>query len=194
MGLTPRGMGEEKRKRESNEKAPRMGTWGRERGSAISPHMGGSLSARDRNKTILIEDMGAWMADPNPTGAPLTSAGGGGEGEGERGSRVDKEKKGLKGKKSKKKTKTGTMSGEGENIFGMSLQELYEQSGHPVPVFVVHCLKYFKKTGALKLEGIFRVSGLKGEVEQMKNLFPTGLGGEEEGEGNEKKNKHKTIF
>ena len=124
---------------------------------------------RDRNKTITIEDMGAWMADSSRT---VPTPGGEGEGSGVSMGTLPDKKGSIKGKKSKKKAKT--MTGEG-TIFGMSLQELYEQSGHPIPVFVVHCLKYFKRTGALKFEGIFRLSGLKGEVEQMKFLFPTGL-------------------
>ncbi len=60
-----------------------------------------------------------------------------------------------------------------KGVFGQSLMELYEVSTSPVPLFVLQCIMFLKASGALKAEGIFRVSGLKEVIESGKELFQT---------------------
>ena len=54
-----------------------------------------------------------------------------------------------------------------KSVFGISLSELFDNCGSPVPYLVIQCIEYLKSTESLCLEGIFRVSGKKDLVENL---------------------------
>eukprot|EP00008_Paramoeba_atlantica_P005072 CAMPEP_0201480740 /NCGR_PEP_ID=MMETSP0151_2-20130828/5157_1 /ASSEMBLY_ACC=CAM_ASM_000257 /TAXON_ID=200890 /ORGANISM="Paramoeba atlantica, Strain 621/1 / CCAP 1560/9" /LENGTH=435 /DNA_ID=CAMNT_0047862685 /DNA_START=794 /DNA_END=2097 /DNA_ORIENTATION=- len=117
---------------------------------------------------MLVEEMGVWMTDRSAiTGvmegkSPQTQSPSSTVGGHERKKRVLKSKatKLMKGKQQHKET-----------IFEQSLNELFMASGSPIPLFVVQCIKYFKTSGALKQEGVFRVSGSRDAVAGLKAHF-----------------------
>ena len=103
-------------------------------------------------ETLYLNDLGTWIQDRGKLDNILQ-----GEGKGKEDEKKKKEKKKNKSKKS--------------NIFGMSLEEMYSEHASAVPVIILECIKYFKKSGALKQEGIFRVSGNQANVNDLINLY-----------------------
>jgi hypothetical protein len=105
-------------------------------------------------ETLYLNDLGTWIQDRGKLDDILQ-----GEGKGKEDEKKKKEKKKSKSKRS--------------NIFGMSLEEMYAEHSSAVPVIILECIKYFKKSGALKQEGIFRVSGNQSNVNELINLYVT---------------------
>lgn len=58
-------------------------------------------------------------------------------------------------------------------LFGTSLKQQIDETGHEIPDIVESCAKYIAKFG-LKHQGIFRVPGASQEIIEMKNAFEEG--------------------
>ena len=128
---------------------------------------------RGRQATFLVEDMGDWISEKKAITSLLSPA--------EQTLEAEREKEKERDNKGKRPAirrppSTGLFSRANTRkkcVFGQSLADLYEASTSPVPLFVLQCIMYLKSSGALKAEGIFRVSGLKDVIETGKELFQT---------------------
>ncbi|XP_065651606.1 ralA-binding protein 1 isoform X4 [Hydra vulgaris] len=91
-----------------------------------------------------------------------------------KGKKKDKEKK-KKVKKTADDIEDGTVSR--EVIFGVPLELAVERSAFPdkipLPRIVRDCIQHIEETG-LETEGLYRVSGIKSKVDQMKQLYDEG--------------------
>ena len=55
---------------------------------------------------------------------------------------------------SKKKKKGDKKAKKPTTVYGLSLKEMYEESGFPIPIVVAQCMSYLKQSDGLKLEVI----------------------------------------
>lgn len=60
----------------------------------------------------------------------------------------------------------------GKQVFGVSLNRLYERDGLAVPMVVYQCIQALDLYG-LAVEGIYRLSGSATHIQQLKNMFDT---------------------
>ena len=58
-------------------------------------------------------------------------------------------------------------------MFGVSLDDLFERDGSPVPMVVCQCIQAVDMYG-LEVEGIYRIPGTSSHIQHMKTLFNTG--------------------
>jgi hypothetical protein len=58
-------------------------------------------------------------------------------------------------------------------VFGVTLEELFNRDGSPVPMVVYQCIQAVDLFG-LEVEGIYRIPGTSSHIQQMKNLFDSG--------------------
>ena len=103
--------------------------------------MGGRPQIQIERKTSLdLEVMGEWLKGGERVRVYFGEGKREGEGEGEEGG-----KKKKKGEKKSKKDKASS-------VYGLSLQEMYAESGFPIPIVVAQCMSYLKQSNGLKLE------------------------------------------
>lgn len=61
-----------------------------------------------------------------------------------------------------------------KQVFGVTLDRLYERDGLAVPMVVYQCIQAVDLYG-LAVEGIYRLSGSATHIQKLKNGFDTGL-------------------
>ena len=98
--------------------------------------------------TLFLNDLGTWMQDREKLDTVLEAE--------------------EDAKKKKKVTKKGNKK---KTVFGMTLEEIYSQHPSAIPLVILQCIRYFKKSGALKQQGIFRVSGEQRKVNDLVLMY-----------------------
>jgi hypothetical protein len=58
-------------------------------------------------------------------------------------------------------------------VFGMTLEQLFQRDGSPIPMVVYQCIQAVDMFG-LEVEGIYRVSGTAAHVNKIKAIFNNG--------------------
>ena len=97
----------------------------------------------ERKGSLDLGVMGQWLKEREKVGLYFEGKGG------VEGGQVDDDD----GKKKKKGDKKGDKKGEKvKSVYGLSLQEMYEGSGYPIPIVVAQCMSYLKQSEGLKLE------------------------------------------
>jgi Rho GTPase-activating protein RGD1 len=61
-----------------------------------------------------------------------------------------------------------------KQVFGLTLDRLYERDGLAVPMAVYQCIQAVDLYG-LAVEGIYRLSGSATHIQKLKNMFDTGM-------------------
>ena len=58
-------------------------------------------------------------------------------------------------------------------VFGMTLEQLFQRDGSPIPMVVYQCIQAVDMFG-LEVEGIYRVSGTAAHINKLKAIFNNG--------------------